>query len=125
MDHERNKNLQVKGKELYWRNYERFALLLGKKRTLSESSCGSSSSNDLDNEANLKDISFVLFLYTNKNMIFLLAGEKAKSTPASHSIAAFEERSMKSEQNKERRFKDFLAFKAQKAEGLISTKNEL
>ncbi|KAK9873259.1 hypothetical protein WA026_021748 [Henosepilachna vigintioctopunctata] len=51
--------------------------------------------------------------------------KKAKSTPASHSIAAFEDRSMKSEQNKERRFKDFMGFKAQKAEGLISTKNDL
>ncbi|XP_074099452.1 uncharacterized protein LOC141527724 isoform X1 [Cotesia typhae] len=67
----------------------------GKKRTLSESSCGSSSSNDLDNEANQK---------------------KAKSTPASHLIAAFEERSMKSEENKERRFKEFMVFKAKKAE---------
>ncbi|XP_044732246.1 uncharacterized protein LOC123295095 [Chrysoperla carnea] len=66
----------------------------GNKRNLSES-CGSSSNNDVDNEANRK---------------------KAKSTPASHLIAAFEERLMKSEQNKERRFKEFMAFKAQKAE---------
>lgn len=46
----------------------------------------------------------------------MLAGKKAKSTPASHLIAAFEERLIKNEQNKERRFKEFMAFKAQKAE---------
>ncbi|KAK9891726.1 hypothetical protein WA026_016522 [Henosepilachna vigintioctopunctata] len=65
----------------------------GKKRVLSESSCGSSSS-DLDNEAKRK---------------------KGKSTPASNLIAAFEDRLKKSEENKERRFKEFMAFKAQKA----------
>ncbi|KAK9885957.1 hypothetical protein WA026_013833 [Henosepilachna vigintioctopunctata] len=65
----------------------------GKKRTLSESSCGSSSS-DLDNEANRK---------------------KAKSTPTSLLIAAIEDRLKKSEENKERRFKEYMAFEAQKA----------
>ncbi|KAK9876213.1 hypothetical protein WA026_012514, partial [Henosepilachna vigintioctopunctata] len=66
----------------------------GKKRTLSESSCGSSST-DLDNEANRK---------------------KGRSTPASNLLAAFEDGMKKREENKERRFKEFMAFKAQRAE---------
>ncbi|XP_026476419.1 trihelix transcription factor GTL1-like [Ctenocephalides felis] len=66
----------------------------GKKRTLSEASCGSSSSSNMDIEANRK---------------------KAKSTPASDLIAALEERSRISEENEDRRFREYMAFKEQKA----------
>lgn len=45
-----------------------------------------------------------------------MAVKKAKTSPANNLIAALQERFMKSEENKERRFKEFMALKAQKAE---------
>ncbi|KAH0563771.1 hypothetical protein KQX54_006233 [Cotesia glomerata] len=75
-----------------------------KKRTSSECSTESSTSSDLENLVNQK---------------------KAKITPANQLLTALQERAMKNEESKERRFKEFMPLKLKRQRMLFNTKKRL